>query len=289
MTTELEDRLGASRDRLHSSVGDEAPDLRDVVSRARRRSHRRQLVSALVAVGVLIAGVVLIGGVTDTAGPVRIGGAPTIPPSGQSRADCEVTEDRLATAPFHAVTDSGTRGALRGYVANPAEFDQHGWEPVYADCDRASGIIGYETSDSFIDRATYEARYGTPRVPLSAAQIPPALAAWIDAHANPGGAGRATLADWVLTTPAQAASIMGGTGDTNVPVLLVDFHGDFVWEHSCPYGAAPSACTSRGSHAVYELDPSSLQVLAFGVESSIPSLAGLSTFGISGHVDLAHP
>jgi hypothetical protein len=288
MTTDLENRLGASCEHFEAVVDDDEPDLQNVVSRARKRSHRRQLVGALLAVGVLIvAGVVLVGGVTDTAGPVRIGSAPTIPPAGNSPADCVVTEPQWATAPFHGIADSASGGAVRGYVANPAEFDQHGWQPVYAHCDRASGIIGYETPDTFIDSATYEARYGTPRVGLSAAPIPPALAAWITANAKPNGAGPATSADWVLTTRSQLASILGGADNPNDPVYLVDFHGDFVWEHSCPDGSNPSACTSRGTHAAYELDPSTLQVMAFGIESSIPNLASLSTFGPSGHVDLS--
>jgi hypothetical protein len=38
---------------------------------------------------------------------------------------------------------------------------------------------------------------------------------------------------------------------------------------------------------VYELDPSTPQVMAFGIETSAPTLASLSTFGSSGHVDLS--
>jgi len=117
------------------------------------------------------------------------------------------------------------------------------------------------------------------------APTPNALASWLHEHANPFGSGRATSVDWVTTTHGQAAAIVGGDGapDPNALVYLVDFHGNFVWNHSCPPGAPPSACVSRGRDAVFTLDPKTLDVMAFGVETTRPHLAD---FGTIEHVTL---
>ena len=115
--------------------------------------------------------------------------------------------------------------------------------------------------------------------------LPVSLATWLRQHASPVGSGHATSADWVLTTHGQASSIVSGGGapDPSAPVYLIDFHGKFVWNHSCPAGAAPSACVSRGNDAVFTLDPQTLTVLDFGVETNTPDLA---RFGVVGHVSL---
>ena len=114
---------------------------------------------------------------------------------------------------------------------------------------------------------------------------PNALARWLHEHANPFGSGRATSADWVTTTHGQAATIVSGGGapDPSALVYLVDFHGNFVWNHSCPPGAPPSACVSRGRDAVFTLDPKTLDVMDFGVENTGPHLAD---FGTVAHVTL---
>jgi hypothetical protein len=117
------------------------------------------------------------------------------------------------------------------------------------------------------------------------AKTPNALASWLHGHSNLMGIGRATSADWVTTTHGQAATIVSGGGapDPNALVYLVDLHGDFVWNHSCPPGAPPSACVSRGRDAVFTLDPTTLDIMDFGVESARPHLAG---FGSVEHVTL---
>ena len=119
----------------------------------------------------------------------------------------------------------------------------------------------------------------------ASAPIPKALAAWLHQHPNPLGSGRATSADWVTTTHGQAATIMSGGGLPNPSALvyLVEFHGNFVWNHSCPAGAPQSACVSRGKDAVLTLDPESLDVMDFGVEATPVHLAD---FGTVGHVTL---
>jgi len=119
----------------------------------------------------------------------------------------------------------------------------------------------------------------------ASALIPKALETWLHQHPNPLGSGRAMSADWVTTTHGQAATITSGGGMPNPSALvyLVDFHGNFVWNHSCPPGAPQSACVSRGKDAVLTLDPESLEVMDFGVEAMPVHLAD---FGTVGHVTL---
>jgi hypothetical protein len=179
---------------------------------------------------------------------------------------------------------------MRGYVANPAEFDQHGFEPVYAHCDRASGIIGYEIPDgSFLDQATYRERYGTTDPTFSAAPLPSALGSWISDHTSPLGSGNAASADWVLTTADLVAPIMGETAGSGDVVYVVVFNGNFTRGHSCPAGATPSACVSHGKAAVFELAASNLRMISFGVQPEAPKLSNLAKFNISGHVNLSTP
>jgi hypothetical protein len=112
------------------------------------------------------------------------------------------------------------------------------------------------------------------------------LATWVRQHPNPLGIkGRATSADFVVTTHGQAATIMSGGGmpDPSALVYLVDFHGNFVWNHSCPPGAPQSACVSRGKDALLTLDPSTLFLMDFGVEPTPPDLAN---FGAVVHITL---
>ena len=119
----------------------------------------------------------------------------------------------------------------------------------------------------------------------SSGPTPNTMASWLHEHANPFGSGRATSADWVTTTHGQAATIVSGDGgpDPNALVYLVDFQGKLVWNHSCPPGAPPSACVSRGSDAVFTLDPKTLDVMDFGVENTGPHLAD---FGTVQHITL---
>ena len=179
---------------------------------------------------------------------------------------------------------------MRGYVANPAEFDQHGFQPVYANCDGSGAITGYEIPDgSFLDQTTYRERYGTTDPTFSAAPIPAELKSWILDLTSPLGAGRAVSADWVLTTPELVAPIMGETAGSGDVVYVVVFNGDFTWDHSCPAGTPPSACVSHGKAAVYELTASEFRVIAFGLQAEAPNLSNLSKFDASGHVDLSTP
>ena len=71
--------------------------------------------------------------------------------------------------------------------------------------------------------------------------------------------------------------------DPNALVYLVDFHGNFVWNHSCPCRVPQSACVSHGRDAIFTLDPKTLNVMDFGVEATRPDLAN---FGTAGHVIL---
>jgi len=125
----------------------------------------------------------------------------------------------------------------------------------------------------------------TPSSVHGSAKTPTALVNWLHEHASPFDSGRETSADWVTTTHGQAATIVSGGGapDPSALVYLVDLHGNFVWNHSCPAGAPPSSCVSRGRDAVFTLDPTTLDVMDFGVETTRPQLAD---FGIVGHVTL---
>jgi len=115
-------------------------------------------------------------------------------------------------------------------------------------------------------------------------QLPRAVKAWLVQYAAQGSYGKATSADWVLTTHGKAAVIVSGAepGDATL-VYLFDVHGNFDWNHSCPPGAPPSACRSVGAHEVFTLDPQRLQVLDFTVAQETPNLA---QFGVVGHVTL---
>lgn len=67
--------------------------------------------------------------------------------------------------------------------------------------------------------------------------------------------------------------------DDDTPVYLFDVHGHFAWNHSCPPGSSPSACTSVGTDAVFTLDESRLIVLDIGVVKGGLHLAALGTVG----------
>jgi hypothetical protein len=89
MTTDLENRLDASRHLLSSLAGDGAPDFGDVVARVRKRSRRRLLVAAAAAIGVLVvAGSALLAVNTGGADPVRVGSTPASP----AATSCAFTE-----------------------------------------------------------------------------------------------------------------------------------------------------------------------------------------------------
>ena len=287
MTTDMETRLDASREFLSSRADDGAPDYGDVVARVRKRSRRRVLAAVAATIGiVVVAGSAIFAVETQSADPIRVGSTPAAPASTR----CALTDAEWAAAPFHPVMDSGSGGAVRGYVANPAEFDQHGFQPVYAQCDGSGGIIGYEIPDgSFLDQATYRERYGTADPTFSGAPIPSALKSWISDLTSPLGSGRAVSADWALTTSELVAPIMGETAGSGDVVYVVVFNGDFTWDHSCPAGASPSACVSHGKAAVYELTASDFRVIAFGLQAEAPNLSDLSKFNTSGHVDLSTP
>jgi len=123
---------------------------------------------------------------------------------------------------------------------------------------------------------------GAPSAPRGP-QLPPAVSDWLRVHYAAGSAiGPTTSADWVRTTHGRAATLTSGAApDDTQPVYLFDVHGRFVWNHSCPPGAEPAACTSVGTDAVFTLDPQHLQVLDFGV---VPRAPDLTRFGTVGHV-----
>ena len=134
------------------------------------------------------------------------------------------------------------------------------------------------TTRALDPRAIGQRIYGQGKIP----QLPRAASAWLRQQYRVSSIGRATSADWVLTTHGKAATVTSGAApDDQTPVYLFDVHGSFVWEHSCPSGALPSACTSVGTHEVFTVDPLQFQVLDFGVDERAPDLA---QFGAVGHV-----
>jgi hypothetical protein len=115
----------------------------------------------------------------------------------------------------------------------------------------------------------------------SGPQLPSRVLQWLRNY-NDHSSQRGTSADWVLTTHGNASKITSGVaaGD-RTPVYLFDIHGSFVWDHSCPFNSP--ACVSRGRDEVFTVDPRSLQILDYGIESTTPNLA---RFGAVGHVPL---
>jgi hypothetical protein len=112
--------------------------------------------------------------------------------------------------------------------------------------------------------------------------LPRRVSYWLRRHYTVSYVGRATSADWVLTTHGKAARITSGAAPSDsTPVYLFDVHGHFVWDHSCPPGSPPSACVSRGTEQVFTVDPGRLQVLDFGVGGAV----NLAQFGPVGHVE----
>ncbi len=114
-------------------------------------------------------------------------------------------------------------------------------------------------------------------------QLPTRVREWLRAYAAQSPYGHAVSADWVYTTHGKASLVVGGVLPSNTdPVYLFDVHGSFVWNHSCPPGAPPSACVSRGTDELFTLDPQRLEILDFTVRGSID----LARFGNVGHVQL---
>ena len=136
-------------------------------------------------------------------------------------------------------------------------------------------LIGCSASHDAARVATDSDSPSTTSVATSGPQLPSAVLRWVrdyNARSTPG-----TSADWVLTTRGKAA--LGVGSDYQAPVYLFDVHGTFVWQHSCPPQAPPSACTSKGNHEVFTLDPRRLQVLDYSVEPGAPNLAQLGAVG----------
>jgi hypothetical protein len=123
----------------------------------------------------------------------------------------------------------------------------------------------------------------TTTVPPSTPTLPPDVAAWLADFGAGSSAGRADSADWVLTTRRAGAVVFGAGIPDDTAVYVIDLHGDFAWEHSCPAGAPPEACRSVGDHVLLTLDPATMCVLDFGV---VRAPADLSSLGEVGHVDL---
>ncbi len=119
---------------------------------------------------------------------------------------------------------------------------------------------------------------------VSGPQLPPTVLHWLRDYNGRTSLARGSSASWVLTTHGKAATITSGAAPGDLtPVYLFDVRGSFVWHHSCPPGAPPSSCTSRGSHEVFTVDPHRLQVLDYGIQADAPNLA---QFGTVGYVDL---
>jgi hypothetical protein len=130
---------------------------------------------------------------------------------------------------------------------------------------------------------SHRPRVNTGPPPSSGPQLPPRVLQWLrdyNAHSSPRG----SSADWVLTTAGKTAPLMSGAAPNDpTPVYLFDVHGSFVWDHSCPPGAPPSACVSRGTHEMFTLDARKLQIGSYGIQQNDPNLA---QFGRVGHVQL---
>lgn len=111
-------------------------------------------------------------------------------------------------------------------------------------------------------------------------QLPARVADWFQSWAATSALGRATSADWVLTSHVKAEAIASGdiVGDDGA-VYLFDVHGHFEWNHRCPAGAPPSSCVSVGTHQVFTLDAQRLAVLDFSVQQHRPKLRTLGTVG----------
>jgi hypothetical protein len=92
------------------------------------------------------------------------------------------------------------------------------------------------------------------------------LRAWIDGFISQRDF--VDYADYVRTTQA------------GVPVYKVDLHGVFVWDHSCPANAPPSACVSTGNDAVLTLDARDLRLL----DETVGNAADLTKFGAVHHI-----
>lgn len=119
---------------------------------------------------------------------------------------------------------------------------------------------------------------------VSGPQLPERVSDWLRQRFTDSSMGHATYADWVLTTHGQAATITSGVLPSDkAPVYLIDVHGSFVWHHSCPAGAPPTACTSVGTDEVFTVDPQRMQVLDFGVEARPPDL---TRFGTVRHISI---
>jgi hypothetical protein len=143
-----------------------------------------------------------------------------------------------------------------------------------AGCDLIAPIGGQSTTSK---TAVTGAAHSGPR-------LPPSVLGWLRNYSARRSLGKATSADWVLTTHGKAAIIVSGAlpSDTS-PVYLFDVHGNFVWDHSCQATAPRSACRSIGAHEVFTLDAQRLEVLDFTVQ---PEAANLAQFGAVGHVTL---
>jgi hypothetical protein len=113
-------------------------------------------------------------------------------------------------------------------------------------------------------------------------QLPPAVLKWLRTYAH-AGLGRATSADWVLTTHNKSGPYVGAGFSDRRAVYLFDMHGHFVWNHSCPPGVSRSACASIGTDAVFTVDTQRRGVVDLGVGDESPDLAAL---GRVGHVAL---
>ncbi len=111
-------------------------------------------------------------------------------------------------------------------------------------------------------------------------QLPAHVSDWLQKRFDASALGKATSADWVLTTHVKAEAVASGAilGD-DTAVYLFDVHGNFVWNHSCLAGAPPSSCVSIGTHQIFTLDAQRLEILSFSIQRRAPRLAELGPVG----------
>ncbi len=111
-------------------------------------------------------------------------------------------------------------------------------------------------------------------------RLPPRVSDWLQKRFDASALGRATSADWVLTTHVKAEAVASGDipGDDSA-VYLFDVHGNFVWNHSCFAGVPPSSCVSIGTHQVFTLDAQRLEILDFSIQQQAPKLGQLGAVG----------
>jgi hypothetical protein len=146
-------------------------------------------------------------------------------------------------------------------------------------------IVGSTACSSATQRAHTTNTSSGPAA-VQAPQLPARVLADLRRAAATDPYGKVRSADWVLTTDGKAATVFGdGLTTATTPVYVFDLHGHFVWNHSCPAGASPAACISRGTDEVYTFDPKRIQTLGFTVRGPV----NLVPLGRVGHLTFGLP